>query len=237
MDANWMQIGLGRNLGRIAGPVIVHRQNWKPVRLILNGRRKSASGAFASLKVGVSLPWESRNELTGMEYAEVDSRVKAFHAQPMTIYWRRGEASYSYTPDRLEIRSGGVMRLVEMKSRSDAPLGTDYAQKLDDACEIMTAYGAEFDVESGEGLRASPAYSSVRRILYHSRTRLDVEDASKLDRAFAHRQSCEAHDFISLYPESEVGMAKLSSLIVRGRVSFDLNRPFDKSSILHRPSA
>lgn len=227
-------IRVAARLGAITQPVISHRGNWRPTRLILNGRRKAASGAFASMKAGRSLPWESRNELTGMEFAEVDSRVIQFHAQPMTICWRRAETMYSYTPDRLEMLAGGRMRVLEVKSRSSAPQNPDYALKLADAGEILRAYGAEFEIESGEDLRASATYSVVRRVLYHRRTRVDADDLRNFSVACGAAQSCTLGEFVRCYDDPARGRAILSSLIVRGHVAFDLDAPFDDNAPLRR---
>ena len=206
--------------------------NFQPVRLLSNGRRNYIVGSFFSLKTGRAQPWESHNERRGLEFAEIDPAVRCFCAQPFVMNWRESGKPRSYTPDRLEWRTDGSFRVVEVKHRREDLEAPELNARLEAVAIGVRAWGAEFAIEFGQELKEHPSHSFVQSVLYFRRTEIAHSDWMILDELTGRNGCFEYGGFEAAYSTPQIAFAKFASLLVRGQLSLSrLEQPAQDTPI------
>lgn len=160
---------------RFQGVRIARRSDGRHIRLT-NGRRHRAVGRYASIKMGSTIPWESRLELHDLYRAEVDPAIVSYAVQPETLQWEYVGKRHRYTPDRLDLMFDGSTRVVEIKDRFDPCQDAEYTDKLDQAAHIYAALGRAFEVRERSQINVEPDFSAIEEIQAYRRSVVTVAD-------------------------------------------------------------
>lgn len=147
---------------------------------LTNGRRNRAVGRYASVKMGSTVPWESRLELHDLYRVEVDPNVVAFFVQPEPLHWQREGRARTYTPDHLDHMADRSIRIVEVKDKFDPAEDPDYTEKLAEAEEIYAAIGRGFVLRDGTAIRAEPNSTAVEEVQAFRRAVVTVQDLERV---------------------------------------------------------
>lgn len=211
--------------------------DFRPVRLMNNGRRNRIVGSFASLKTGQSAPWESHHERRGLEFAEVDPNVRDFRAQPFVMSWREGGKTSSYTPDRIEWRRDGQIWVVEVKERLEELDNADLRKRMERVSSAVEAWGAIFKLQYGEQLKEHPSADFVAAVLYYRHTQITHADWLILDGLSRSKERFTYDSFEAAYETPQLAFAKFSSLLVRRWVSVNDLKPPQAGTVISRVSS
>lgn len=198
---------------------VVRRQGGGHVR-ISNGRRARAMGRYFSVKMGNSLPWESRLELRDLYRCEVDPKITSYAVQPETMHWRWAGKARRYTPDRIDLIAGGQRRIVEVKDTFDPEKDTDYTQKLEQASQIYAALGISFEIRDGSSILDEPSFSAIEEIQAYRRTAITPADITTVHRELQ-SESKPLHDILSSMGGAH-SKATLFAMAVRRIVDIDV---------------
>lgn len=200
---------------------VVRMPDGRHVRLT-NGRRNRAVGRYASIKMGATMPWESRLELCDLYRAEVDPDVVSYSVQPETLHWRSRGKSYRYTPDRLDHLAGGGKRIVEVKDVYDEAGDPEYAVKLSEASRIYGALGVAFEIHERAAIRMEPSFSAVEEVQAYRRTVVTTVDISEMQGLLRTNSLPLMHMLQAMSPNHP--RARLFALMIRRIVKIDIAR-------------
>ena len=203
---------------------LITRLDGGPIRPVLNGRRSRPVWNYYSMKCGVGFPCESANELHALYHSEVSSAVVRYRVQPHTLRFVIGGRIVSYTPDLEEVLADGGVRTSEVKDKFKADEDPEYTQKLGHAAAFYAAKGQQFRILEREQIEARPLFASVDIIQSFRRTAVTIEDVNRLFTQFAGRDAITLAEARALFASGPVGFAKLSAMMVRRIISFDLTR-------------
>src|SRR5260221_3606279 len=154
---------------------IARRSDGRHIRLT-NGRRNRAVGRYASIKMGATIPWESRLELHDLYRAEVDPTILSYAVQPETLHWEFAGKRQLYTPDRLDLMADGNARIVEIKNRFDPNQNAEYTEKLNQAAQIYAVLGRSFELRERSQISIEPDFSAIEEIQAYRRSVVTVRD-------------------------------------------------------------
>lgn len=129
-----------------APATLVSSPDGHPIRSIITGRKTCVTGAYASLKAGRSLPYESMNERAFFMHSEVDIRVVDYRAQPFRLEFKVSGTQRAYIPDCVRLLSNGAVEIVEVKNDRRALRDPDYVLKIDTAKAIFQSVGWHFRI-------------------------------------------------------------------------------------------
>lgn len=200
-----------------------------------NGRRTRAVGRYASVKVGASVPWESRLELQDMYRTEVDTEVVSYTAQPHTLTWRFEGEFQSYTPDRLERLASGATRIVEVKDIFEPADNPDYSRKLSRAELIYRQIGYSFALRQRHTIVAEPEFSAVEEVQAYRRTRVTLDQLDRVRRSLRDGELPLA-EVLSAVASSQP-RAVLFAMMVHRIVSIDLFDGLHDGALVTLPRA
>jgi len=200
---------------------VVRMPDGRHVRLT-NGRRNRAVGRYASIKMGATMPWESRLELCDLYRAEVDPQVISYSVQPETLHWRSRGKSYRYTPDRLDHLAGGGKRIVEVKDVYDEAADPEYGVKLSEASRIYGALGVAFEIHERASIRMEPSFSAVEEVQAYRRTVVTTADIAEMQRLLQKNSLSLADLLLAMSPNHP--RARLFALMTRRIVKIDIAR-------------
>lgn len=206
---------------------MTRRSDGRHVRLS-NGRRHRPVGRYASIKMGASVPWESRLELHDIYRAEVDPEVVSYAVQPETLSWSHNGTRYRYTPDRLDSLASGGTRIVEVKNKFDADSDPRYAEKLLQAANIYAVAGHIFEMHEESYIHREPCFSAIEEVQAYRRATVTPADVA-VARTCAQSKDTVIADLLRALP-SRHPRAALYAMIVRRFVLIDFSAGLRDSS-------
>lgn len=166
--------------------VIDGRPDGRPMRAVSPGPGVRPSGIYASQKSGRGHPWESKLELHDLWRAEVMWEVVESWCQPCRIWLDHGAKTASYVPDRKDRLADGTFEYVEVKPKFDPDKDAAYTEKLLRVEAILTGLGHRFRIIERAEIEAEPAYSAIKVVQAHRRTRVDPIEFRKIQDMVGH---------------------------------------------------
>ena len=206
---------------------MVRRTDGRHVRLS-NGRRNRAVGRYASVKMGGTVPWESRLELHDLYRAEVDPNITSFFVQPETLHWQNEGRAKTYTPDRLDYMANGSVRVVEVKDVYDPADDPEYTQKLAEAEKIYAVIGRNFVLRDSAVVRAQPDFAAVEEVQAFRRAVVTIQDLDRVGEVLANGWRPLGEVLAAIGRQRP--RATLFAMMVRRFVNIDLTRGLPDSA-------
>jgi hypothetical protein len=212
---------------------IVRARGGGPIRTIVQAVKGTPTGTFVSLKVGLTLPWESVAERFFMWICEALWSVRAFMAQPFRMDFHMSDGTViAYIPDfELVLNDGEVEIVAVKKDEKEISRAADYAFKIWLVRRVCKVRGWKFRVVTSED-EVGPGYlrENARHIRMNRFTTVTSEDFLRLGEA-AKRSGgrmtwAEAVAALSRNddPWSPNGVARLHALIVRRHVRVNISQ-------------
>lgn len=218
-------------LGLVA--TLTTRRDGGPIRRIIAGRQTKPVGFYYSEKCGRFMPYESLNELNALYIAEADFRVVSYRIQPHAIWLAGvGDTDPTYYPDREDLLSSGVRRIVEVKKHKN--LDSDYRAKIERARVHYEHHGMQFDIVDRDEIERQPRFAAAEQIQAYKRTSVTDGDLRNLRNVFNGRGSVAFGDAKAALGGKCLGFAKVSAMIVRRLVGIDLEVGIDDAVPLVR---
>lgn len=208
---------------------ISRRRDGRHVRLS-NGRRNRAVGRYASVKMGTTIPWESRLELSDIYRAEVNPEVSSYMVQPETLRWQFGRVSHQYTPDRVDVFEDGNSRIVEVKDEFDAARNEMYTEKLKQVAQIYNCLGQHFELRERSNIRREPDYSAVEEVQAYRRAVVSIQDLREVYAALRNGP-ISLGDAARLFSHRS-GRPVLFAMMVRRIISIDLTQGLREDALV-----
>lgn len=205
--------------------VIVDADDSGPIRTIINGRSRHATGRYSSAKSGRAQPWESKVERSHFWRCEANPQIASYLAQPHRLEIPVDGRTLVYFPDTIVHFHDGRTQIREIKDVYDAEFDPDYDDKLRFARDIYRGLGWDFVILERDQVEAQPGYRNARSIQFDRHVKFTGFD---LDAAFG----CIERDgrsapfglVVEALGGAERGRAILHALIVHGHVAIDLDK-------------
>jgi hypothetical protein len=200
------------------------------VRKVVSRSNARPTTKFASVKMCRMMQAESDGELAAFRLFDTDRSVKAFHEQPMSIfYWMHGQLR-RHDPDILVERHEQTLGEVnEVKTAKDA-LRPEIAERTSYLMENLPRFGFTYRLLISENLKRHPFLKSANALRYHSNGVRVGELAREQIRTIL-----EANKFITWAAAEKgtigrFGRSVLSRLTLEGFLDFDRSRPLDSAT-------
>jgi hypothetical protein len=213
---------------------LIEREDARPIRPVTTGRQRKPVGAYYSLKLGRSVPWESRNELHAIYMAEVSTDVVSYRVQPHRVELFIRGIRHLYTPDREDTLPGGGKLIVEIKEDFKAARDPHYTEKLEYARVFYGALGLGFLILNRAEIEAQPRFKVLELIQSFRRTVVTTQDILVIHDLFRTREALPLSEVTRTFENEMLGFAKLSAMMVRRIVAIDLTQPLRPTSLVRR---
>jgi hypothetical protein len=209
-----------------------------PLRTIITGSKRYATGRYISAKTGRAHPWKFEGEPSRLMICEADANVAAYLAQPHRIDFLIGRKTVQFFPDlRIVYRSGKVV-IEKIRSDADVRLGRPDDPATDWARDVYSALGWELCVRDRAEIERGRALVNARIIEFDRfcvMTSIDVSRAfDAIDRSGGEATYGQLIEALGGMPR---GQAVLHALIVRGEMAVDLDAILDADTPVWRRGA
>lgn len=207
---------------------IVRSESGGPIRTIINGSSRHATGRYSSAKSGFAQPWESKVERSHFWRCEADPAISHYLAQPHRLEIPVGSQKLVYFPDAYVEFHDGRVEIREIKDVYEEERDPLYHDKINYAHDVYRGRGWSFVLLERVDIERQPGHRNARTIQADRHVKFTGFD---LDRAFA----CIERDGYTAPFERVaealggelLGTAILHALIVHGHVGIDLDRRID----------
>ena len=197
----------------------------------------SCVSTYDSIKMGLRFPFESLPEREAMVLLDVDPEVQAFWSQPETFRWSENRRARSYTPDILVAFGDGRREYRGVKALKAVSSDPDLAGRRDRIESECMLRGAVFRPWADREIRAGNRLSNAKRIVAGHAFLADdaaVESVLALERAIGtERLPTTVGALIAAAGGGRQIEGYLLGLVAIGRLSLDIERRIDDSTVLH----
>ncbi len=193
----------------------------------------SATGWYDSLKMQVSIPFESLLELDLFLGLDLDPDVLAFSAQPETFQWTDLYGRRRYTPDARATLKSGIVLFVQAKSRAKLAKNPDLDGRLVEIESQCRMRQASHVIWTEDEIRRTPRISNVRRL------RASVAFLNDQDRKFI-IDACSALGLptplgaiLDFLGPQKTQLNAVLALVALGYLRIDLDASIDSEIVIH----
>ena len=137
-----------------------------------------------------------------------------------------------YTPDREEDLVGGQRRVVEVKDEFEAESDPDYAKKLEYARAVYRLSGKLFCIQERAEIEAQPLFDAVEAVQSFRRTVVTPHDILLIHEMFAGHEALPLAAVRDVFKSAPLGFAKLSAMMVRRLLAFDLTQKLGPETLV-----
>jgi hypothetical protein len=194
----------------------------------------SATGWYDSLKMSVSIPYESLLERDLLLVLDIDPRFVSFSAQPETFEWLDACGLRRYTPDARTILGSGAVVYIQAKRRSRFARDPDLGGRLSEIEVQCKLRHASHEIWTEDEIRRQPRLSNVRR-LRAAIAFLNEEDRNLiLGACSALRLPAPLSAVLDALGNEKRLLNSVLALVAFGTLRLDLNVPIDSHSLVYR---
>lgn len=207
-----------------------------PVRTIITGGKRRATGRFFSVKNGRAMPWEAEHEEPfAFAAAEVETECLAWIGQPCRIEIPYGPNWLRYFPDlaRRDIVEGrGITRVIELKrdKQREVEDNPEYKEKLELAKELLRLVGATFQILDDSDL-GTPVYRrNVSMIVLDKNTKVGPSDIARARDIAGKSRQATYGDLCEGLGGFIIGKRKVHALMIQRILRIPLHREITVST-------
>jgi hypothetical protein len=196
-------------------------------RKVVSRSNARSTGKYPSWKMGRMIHWESINELNAFRLLDCDPNVTSYSEQPCQIVYVIGGVERVHYPDIL-VATTGRKQLWEVKLRSNA-LVPEVLARATFLSHALPRWGYEYRTVFGEDLARQPRLNNANLLL--SLGNLAVSDCEWEDvRRIVADQGALVWSEASSGNYGAKGREILSSLVLRGVLTIDMNSPISPAT-------
>lgn len=201
----------------------------EPVRKIKNHFGKpSIIGKFASLKMKRSIHWESLLERDFAYLLEFDPLVTGYWAQPFKLSYWDGTRKRIYTPDFLVQRTSEKI-VVEVKPSSKV---SKYADLYRLAETELSNHGYTFQVKTENEIRIDPLLSNIKLLTRYAALTLTPTQLIHPQVILKNLGPVCLQSYLPNLKSAGISPEIAFSLMYRGIIHFDMNRPINNNLLI-----
>lgn len=136
----------------------------EPVRKVVNRGPTRKVINFLSERMGNFIGCESEIERDAFAVLEADPQVRAYHAQPETVFVNYSGVNHRYTPDILVEYVSGAVEMLEVKPDRKAE-GDEIKLLVQAATDHYTSRGIHYRLWKETEIQAQPRLQNINRML------------------------------------------------------------------------
>ncbi len=203
---------------------LIERVDGGPMFPITDGLRETTPvRQYDSIKNGCAVSWRSRRELHGHYHSEVSPSVLKYRARPHTLQSVIDGVARFCTPDREKEMVDGQHRIVEVRDEYEAEDDPDHAAEINCARAVYSLCGKLFRIQDRAEIEAQPLFDAVEAIQSFRHTAITPRDIVLVQEVFGGRAILPLAEVRDAFGNAPLGFAKLSAMMVRRIVAFDLS--------------
>jgi TnsA endonuclease-like protein len=196
-------------------------------RKVVSRSRVRPTGKYPSWKMKRMIHWESENELNAFRLLDCDPDVSAFHEQPCEIEYVLDGESRSHFPDILvERKDQKELWEVKRESQAEKPDVTRRSKLLE---QSLPHWGYTYKVVMARDLAMQPRQTNACFLLGFGRRDINGCEREFIRQALAQQGSLLWSDACQ-GKYGPAGRELLCSLVLKGVLTTDLNRPISHST-------
>lgn len=174
--------------------------------------------------------WESQLERDYIYLLEFDPDVESYREQPFRIQYTAESIGHHHVPDFLVIRQT-KKQVVDVKPEDQARAeGNSLLFRIMD--EICHDHGYEFCVVTEYTIRVQPRLSNVKLLYRYARTPIGFDAQTEIIDFIRRRGGAKILEIRQFLGRKQVSVAVLFSLLFRGALKLELNRPIDNEAFV-----
>ncbi len=196
-------------------------------------RYGSATGWYDSLKMGVSMPFESLLECHLFLRLDIDPKIVAFAAQPETFEWTDARGPRRYTPDaRATLRSGAAL-YIQAKRRAKLIEDPDFDGRLPEIESQCRMRHASHTIWTEDEIRREPRLSNARRLRAAVAFLNDEDRDLILKVCAALALPAPLSEVLNALGNEKKFLNTLLALVALGELRLDLDAVIDANCLIH----
>ena len=196
-------------------------------RKVVSRSNARSTGKYPSWKMGRMIHWESLNELNAFRLLDCDPYVVSYSEQPCQIVYVIGGVERVHYPDILVTTAGGKA-LWEVKLRSSAS-EPEVLARATFLSRVLPSWGYEYRTVFGEDLARQPRLNNANLLLSLGKRAVSDCEWEDVRRTLAEQGSLVWSETSSGNYGAK-GREVLSSLVLRGVLTIDMNSPISPAT-------
>jgi hypothetical protein len=196
-------------------------------RKVVSRSNARSTGKYPSRKMGRMIHWESINELNAFRLLDCDPDVTSYSEQPCQIVYVIGGVERVHYPDILVTATRGK-QLWEVKLRSNASEPEVFARATL-LSRVLPIWGYEYRTVFGEDLARQPRLNNANLLLSLGKRAVSDCEWEDVRRTVAERGALVWSEASSGNYGAK-GREILSSLVLRGVLTIDMNSPISPAT-------